>query len=66
LGGQHVKTALEALAVGDLASAVEVALVYYDKTYRHLMELRDEKKIQRFFFDDFDPEKMAQTLLQQA
>jgi hypothetical protein len=30
------------------------------------MELRDEKKIQRFFFDDFDPEKMAQTLLQQA
>lgn len=66
LGGQHVKTALEALAVGDLPRAVEVALVYYDKTYRHLMELRDEKKIQRFYFEDFDPVKMAQTLLQKV
>ena len=63
LGGQHVKTALEALAVGDLASAVEVALVYYDKTYRHLMELRDEKQVKQHQFDDFNPEKMAETLL---
>ena len=35
LGGQHTQSAVELVEVGDLASAARIALVYYDKTYRH-------------------------------
>jgi tRNA 2-selenouridine synthase len=33
LGGQHVKRAVEAIEEGDLKTACEISLVYYDKTY---------------------------------
>ena len=34
LGGQHYKAAKEKLLQGDMASAIEILLVYYDKTYQ--------------------------------
>jgi len=43
LGGQHLKTALEALDNDDFVQAAKVALVYYDKAYRHKMDQRDGK-----------------------
>lgn len=33
LGGQHAQVAVEAIRVGDLATAIEIVLTYYDKTY---------------------------------
>lgn len=38
LGGQHLKAALAALEADDFATAAEIALVYYDKAYRHYGE----------------------------
>ena len=38
LGGQHVKTALEALDANDYEEAARVALKYYDKTYDFNLE----------------------------
>ncbi|MFM8362242.1 MAG: tRNA 2-selenouridine(34) synthase MnmH [Haliscomenobacter sp.] len=35
LGGQHLKTALQALESGDYATAAAIALKYYDKTYAY-------------------------------
>ena len=40
LGGQHLNTALEALAANDYATACRVALVYYDKAYAHYAKRR--------------------------
>lgn len=35
LGGQHAKEAIESLDNSNLKKAAEIALVYYDKTYKH-------------------------------
>jgi tRNA 2-selenouridine synthase len=35
LGGQHYKEALEALAIGDMATVAQILLVYYDKAYSY-------------------------------
>jgi tRNA 2-selenouridine synthase len=40
LGGQHVKRAMEAIENGDLKTACEISLVYYDKTYGFGLEQR--------------------------
>jgi tRNA 2-selenouridine synthase len=40
LGGQHVKSAVEAIDAGNLASAAEIALTYYDKSYRYMLDKR--------------------------
>ena len=40
LGSQHSKAAIEFLDSDDLASAAEIALVYYDKTYNHGLKKR--------------------------
>ncbi|MEO0734172.1 MAG: tRNA 2-selenouridine(34) synthase MnmH [Bacteroidota bacterium] len=45
LGGQHLNTALAALAENDLATAARVALVYYDKAYAHYSERRGAKVV---------------------
>lgn len=38
LGGQHVKTALEALANDDFSTAAAIALRYYDKAYQYMLD----------------------------
>jgi len=38
LGGQHVKTALEALDNNDFSTAAAIALRYYDKAYQYMLE----------------------------
>ncbi|MBI1268539.1 MAG: tRNA 2-selenouridine(34) synthase MnmH [Cryomorphaceae bacterium] len=40
LGGQHVNSAVEAIENGDLKSAAEVGLAYYDKAYSHTISKR--------------------------
>ncbi len=44
LGGQHTQAAIEHVQDGDLASAAKIALVYYDKTYRHSLDRRDHMR----------------------
>lgn len=38
LGGQHFKAAKEKLLQGDMASVIEILLVYYDKAYQNGLE----------------------------
>ncbi len=64
LGGQHLKTALEALHAGDYASAARIALVYYDKTYQHGLEASLSQDIRRVEFEHGDAIQIAQTLIQ--
>ncbi|WP_020569921.1 tRNA 2-selenouridine(34) synthase MnmH [Neolewinella persica] len=47
LGGQHLKAAIEALAADDFAAAARIALVYYDKAYRHYGERRNAQVLCR-------------------
>ncbi|MBK9336976.1 MAG: tRNA 2-selenouridine(34) synthase MnmH [Lewinellaceae bacterium] len=56
LGGQHLKTALDALCRNDYAAAAEIALNYYDKTYRYGLEtsIASEIKMLEFAYGDAD------------
>ena len=45
LGGQHANKAIAHVKGGDLASAARMALVYYDKTYRHGLDQREAKPV---------------------
>ncbi len=62
LGGQHVKRALEAIEEGDLRTACEISLVYYDKTYEYGVSLRDQEKVIRFPFDELDVTGIAKKI----
>jgi len=62
LGGQHLKTALEALEQGDFAAAARIALVYYDKTYQHGLESSASPEIRRLEFGHGDAVKIAKVL----
>ncbi|MFL5764482.1 MAG: tRNA 2-selenouridine(34) synthase MnmH [Bacteroidia bacterium] len=61
LGGQHVKRAVEAIESGDLKTACEISLVYYDKTYGYGLEQRKEK-VKTFEFKKMDFEEIAKTI----
>ena len=45
LGGQRANKAIAHVEAGDLASAARIALVYYDKTYRHGLDQREAKPV---------------------
>lgn len=64
LGGQHLKSALEALRAGDTAAAADTALTYYDKTYRYCLENNTAPEIRMLKFETGDPEKIARACLQ--
>lgn len=62
LGGQHLKSALEALDRDDFASAASIALGYYDKTYQHGLDTNQSPDIQVLKFDHGVPSKIAEEL----
>ncbi|MFN0213569.1 MAG: tRNA 2-selenouridine(34) synthase MnmH [Saprospiraceae bacterium] len=64
LGGQHLKTALEALQQGDYAAAARIALVYYDKTYQHGLDTRLSSDIRLLTFEHGDAVDIAKALTQ--
>ncbi|MDX1910780.1 MAG: tRNA 2-selenouridine(34) synthase MnmH [Saprospiraceae bacterium] len=66
LGGLQHKTALEALAEGDLARAARIALAYYDKTYQFALDTNPSPDIRRLCFDQGDPGAIARTLIAEA
>lgn len=66
LGGQHVKRAVEAIDDGDLQTACEISLLYYDKAYDHGLSKREPSNVHRFQFDRLDPAHIAAELIQQS
>jgi tRNA 2-selenouridine synthase len=66
LGGQHVKTALEALAVRDYATVADVSLTYYDKAYLHGLELRENPQIADIMCEADEPIRNAVAVIEKA
>lgn len=64
LGGQHAKAAIQAIEDGDLKTACEISLVYYDKTYSYSAEQRPKEKIILCPFEKLDPEEIAKKIKQ--
>lgn len=62
LGGQHVKRAIEAIHEGDLKTACEISLVYYDKSYTFGLEQRNKQNIINCPFEKLIPEEIATSL----
>lgn len=66
LGGQHVKRAVEAIEEGDLKTACEITLVYYDRSYEYGLSQRPQENIIKYTFEKLDPEHIAKTIKAQA
>lgn len=66
LGGQHLKTALEALGADDFATAARIALRYYDKTYQHGLDNNPSEDIRILEYKHGNPGRIAKDLLQQV
>ena len=49
LGGQHANAAVAHVREGNLAEAARIALVYYDKTYRHGLDKREQMRTVQAF-----------------
>lgn len=49
LGGQHANAAVAHVREGNLAEAARIALVYYDKTYRHGLDKREQMRAVQAF-----------------
>lgn len=63
LGGQHLNTALEALAKDDFSTAARIALQYYDKAYHASLEKNGQKPNWILAPEQNDPKAIAQALL---
>ena len=49
LGGQHANAAIAHVREGNLTEAARIALVYYDKTYRHGLDKREHMRTVQAF-----------------
>jgi tRNA 2-selenouridine synthase len=65
LGGQHYQSAREKLLSGDLASAIEILLVYYDKVYGSGLEKRRNKIKLTASWDGASADELATSLISQ-
>ncbi len=59
LGGNNLKTALEALERDDYPSAAKIALWYYDKTYQHGIDNSISSDLKTVPFEHADVQKIA-------
>lgn len=66
MGGQNVKTALDAFRNGDLQTATAIALNYYDKTYAHATDKGNFSTITDVTVEKFDPASLAEQLIHLA
>jgi tRNA 2-selenouridine synthase len=66
LGGLRLKTALEALQRQDFATAAEMALAYYDKTYRYELENSRASVVTTLTFEHNDADEIARQCRQWA
>ncbi|MDG1252331.1 MAG: tRNA 2-selenouridine(34) synthase MnmH [Schleiferiaceae bacterium] len=66
LGHQNAQWAIDAIMAGDLRSAAEIALNYYDRTYAESMEKRKDQVLLTLDLSDCSFEEAATRLLQQT
>ena len=67
LGGQNVTAAIEAIELGEFAAAAEIALQYYDKSYRYATENKaDFQQVWKFPTSGLLEEEIAQLLVELA
>ena len=66
LGGQHAKTALEAIKEGDLKTAFGICLAYYDKTYDYGINKRSLESIVNCSFQELNKKEIARTIIVKA
>ncbi len=63
LGGQHLKTALEALERHDFRTAAEIALVYYDQTYQYSLDRAKPGQLIDLDFDSQSRDEIVDCLI---
>jgi len=66
LGGQNVKQAIESLKKGQLDDVADITLTYYDKSYGHGLNTRNENSVYPVKLDSDNPEKNAEILVEFA
>ncbi len=66
LGFQNAKATIEAIHAGDLKTACEMSLVYYDKSYTHGVAKRVPTTIHKIPCMELAPEDIAKTILNLA
>ena len=64
MGGDKAKEAVQAIASGDIAQAVEIVLNYYDKAYMYGLKNRRSLKTIIIRTETEDPEKNAERVLE--
>ena len=63
LGFDNAKKAISMVENGDISSAVDIALVYYDKGYTHSIDGRKGEIIARVNMNEDNPDKTAKELI---
>ncbi len=63
LGGQNAKLAIKAINEGDLTTACQINLSYYDKAYDHGIDKRNPESINRFSFEKLAVQKIVESIL---
>ena len=66
LGGGDTKIALDAIDSGDIKSAFEICLRYYDKTYDYGKNKREQKMVITYPFDTINIEEIAKEMVIRA
>jgi tRNA 2-selenouridine synthase len=66
MGGQNLKTAMQALESGNMEKVAELSLQYYDKAYKHAGRDRNPEKIFEIEIDEDNPAATAQKVLEFA
>jgi len=66
LGGDNTREAVEAVGRGDIGSAVEIVLRYYDKSYRYGLSRRDPSMVTIIETDTNDPVINAAKVIEAA
>jgi tRNA 2-selenouridine synthase len=64
LGGQHAKAAVEAIQHDDFATAIEIVLFYYDKTYNYGLEKRDPASVSVLEVNTVDAKENAKRVIE--
>lgn len=63
IGFQNEKAAKEAIKLGDLRTACEISLIYYDKSYDHGIGKREPSTIHKKRFAELNPAEIAKALV---
>lgn len=66
LGGQHAKAAVEAIEQDDFATAIDIVLFYYDKTYAHGLSQKIPSRINYVHCPGADALENAHWVLKQS